>query len=1039
MGAVPGTGSGKLVGRDEQLARLRAVLAASAAGARSVVLVSGESGIGKTALVRSATDGCHPVAWGTCIDDAAAPGYWPWSRALDHLVRTVGPEPARQLAGEDAGLLATIVPALGDRGPAEESARERWLLMDAVSRWLDRVAALAPVVIVLDDLHWADDSTLSLLDFVARAPGPSPLALVGCYRPDELTAPARSRIADFAALAEHIELGGLARDAVAQLVASVAGPQPAGVVAEIHRRAGGHPVFTRELALLDGAGDGAARIPLAVRDAIGRRLARLPATALRVLEVAALSGNDLHPDVIAQVLGAGAAAVEQACSAALDAGILHAGAGQPVRFTHDLYRETLAASVDAERRPRLHQAIGRALEDRAARGWDVPPSELARHFAAAVSVEGPATAGRWALAAAERDRQSLAFVEAAGHLRRWRAATADAGAAVGDDLLVDVLLGEADALARAGSPVDARGLLRNARDLAARGGDASRLASVALAVARLGAQFSTRRDEVVRGLEEALAADGGGGAAEARLTAALARELQHSVAGDRPRAGPLSERALELGRAAGDAQTLLACLLARHDVLWTPGGADERVAIAEEIVAVARAAGDDERLAEGLLLQANALLESGSAAYLPVLESCLAMLDRFGQPRDRYVAETRRAALDLLRGDLDTAAERIDAAAALGDRIREPDTANVRMSQRLELVRAGAVPGELAAFAVEAVTHWTGAPVHAHGVAAGFLARAGDLDRARHHVATVVDLGTWRTDRSYLWSVFVRELGIASVALGDHDVSAQLLADLAPLGRSCGVNGAVVAFAGSHAHTAGLLASSLGRDGGPFLRQAEETYRRLGAAGWLAEVAHQGSVPSASGGMRSMHRRGRSWHIAFEGRQAVVPHSKGLGDLAALLARPDHDHHVLELYGAADRSGPAGELADRTAIAAYRRRLADLEADVAEATAHHDPERRARAEQERQALIAELGRVAAPGGRRRGFSGYPAERARKAVTGRLRDAVRRLEPDLPGLAAHLDAAVVTGMNCRYRTDGGPPWQVEQGGSGPATAATAPPR
>lgn len=445
------------------------------------------------------------------------------------------------------------------------------------------------------------------------------------------------------------------------------------------------------------------------------------------------------------------------------------------------------------------------------------------------------------------------------------------------------------------------------------------------------------------------------------------------MAEDRPRAGQLSERALELGRAAGDAQTLLACLLARHDVLWIPGESSARVDIATEMVAVAGRAGDDEGRAEGLLLLANAMLEGSSAAYRPVLESCLELLVRFGQPRHRYVVETRRAALALMAGELDDAAMRIEVAADMGRRIREPDTENVRMSQRLELVRARGGPDELAAFAADAVAHWIGAPVHAYAVAAGFLARAGDLDGARRHVGTVLDLGTWRTDRSYLWSVFVRELSAAAILLHDHDLGTQLLADLAPLAGNCGVNGAIVAFAGSHAHTAGLLAGAVGRDGEAFLRQAEEAYRRLGATTWAAEVEEARSAPQVlePTARPSMVRHARSWYIAFEGEEAVVPHSKGMGDLAVLLARPGQDVHVLDLYGVTDRSGPAGEIADRKALAAYRQRLFDLEAEAAEAATHRDPERQGRIELERQALVEELGRVTGLGNRRRSFSSYP--------------------------------------------------------------------
>lgn len=1021
-----------LIGREQPLARLRDRLARSAAGTRQIVVVTGESGIGKTSLVRAATELRDPVAWGTCVDDAGAPGYWPWSRVLDDLARHLGIDEARRLAGDDGPLLATIVPLFGGARATEASGRDRLLLMDAVTRWLEQVAATTPTVVVLDDLQWADDSSLALLDFVARSPRQVPLCVIGLYRDRELSASARDRLADLVVRAEHVELRGLDRDAVEALVASVAGAVPPAAVDELHLRAGGHPVFTRELALLGMDESRTQRTPSAVRDAIERRVRRLPAPTQRVLEVSALAANEIYPDVVASVLGISVASVDAACAVAFDDGVLTTGAAGRVRFAHDLYRETLAASVGAERRPAWHQAIGAALEARAARGDEVGPAELARHFAAAIPADGPERAGRWALAASARERQSLAFAEAAGHLRRWRSAVADGGVAVDDELLIDVLLAEADALARAGSVLDARGLLRLAREMATRRGAPDRLAHVALAVAELGAQFSARRDDVVRELEEALASTTGSTALEARLTATLARELQHSVAADRPRAQPLSERALELGRHAGDPTTLLACLLARHDVLWTPGSGAARVEIAKEIVEVAQRSGDDERRAEGLLLLANALLEEGSAAFQPALDACLELTDRLGQPRHRYIADTRRAALALLRGELDEAAERIEAAAALGERIREPDTANVRMSQRLELVRARGVPEELARFAVEAVEHWTGAPIHAHAVAAGFLARAGDVDGARRHVAMVLDLGTWRADRSYLWSAFMRELALAAVALEDAPLCKELLADLTPLGASCGVNGAVVAFAGSHAHTAGMLTGALGRDGRDLLDQARATYQRLGALGWRDEIDRlarrpvEGPAPSTS---RAMRRHGRTWHVLYDGQQASVPHSKGMADLALLLSRPGVDVHVLDLYGSPDRSGSAGEMVDGKALAAYRQRLIDLDEDAAEAESHHDVERRARIDEERRALMEELQRVSRHRDGARSFATYPAERARKAVAGRLRDAIRRLDMELPALAAHLHATIVTGTYCRYRDPGGEAWVVEHSGGG----------
>lgn len=173
-----------------------------------------------------------------------------------------------------------------------------------------------------------------------------------------------------------------------------------------------------------------------------------------------------------------------------------------------------------------------------------------------------------------------------------------------------------------------------------------------------------------------------------------------------------------------------------------------------------------------------------------------------------------------------------------------------------------------------------------------------------------------------------------------------------------------------------------------------------------------------------MHRHGAVWQLRFGGQEATVAHTKGLADIARLLAAPASDIHALELFDAPVRAA-AGAITDRQALGAYRRRLADLEAEIEDAGRDNDPERGAGAEVERQALLDELGRVTGAGGRLRPFANYPAERARKAVTGRVRDAIRKLEPVLPELAAHLERTIVTGTSCRYRPES-VDWLIDAG-------------
>ncbi len=633
-------------------------------------------------------------------------------------------------------------------------------------------------MIVFDDLQWADDSSLALLEFVARDPQPAPLCLLCAYRDDELAAPSRSRISSLLATADHLQVEGLEAAAVHALVEQVVGaPVPSELSATIFRRSAGHPFFVRELALHSMTAGATAPVPVAVRDAIDRRLTRLPDPTRDVLAVAAVAGTEIWPDVVAAALGSTTVDVEVATRPAVAANALVVGENGRLRFTHDLFRETIEAGLDPARRMEIHLAVGAAMADRARRGGETTAAELARHFSAAIAIDGTERAAQWALAAAAADRSKLAFVEAAGHLRRFRAAASDAGVSVAADRLVDVLLVEADTLARAGGIIDAKGLLRVAREVAHDADDAQRIGRVALAAADLGSRFATRRDELINDLEDAAARC-------ADLDLVLeARSDRHPRTG----APALRSRRTCPRRAVERAGARARSPLGRPRRARTPvcspattccgrqGPPTSACAIAQEIAAVARRNGDEERYAEGLLLLANAELERGRRRTRPRSMSACTSSTSSASPATSTRRRPAAPALALLHGDLQTAAVRIDDAAGLGYRIREPDTDNVLMSQRLELVRARGDPDELQAFAADAITHWTGAPVDANAVAAGFHARAGDLDAARRHVAAVVDLGTWRADRSYLWSVFIRELSWAAIAIDDRQLGAQLL------------------------------------------------------------------------------------------------------------------------------------------------------------------------------------------------------------------------------------------------------------------------
>jgi hypothetical protein len=1049
-------GVSAFVGRAEPSSRLdrayRTLTGPDAAGARrpGLALVTGEAGIGKTALLTRfaaavAARGAM-VVWGTCWDDDQAPAWWPWTQAVRALLD--------QREGLDADLpaaMAAVVPEAVGTAPPDPTGSfpaGRLGVFDATGRWLADVVRSGPVVIILDDLQWADLSTVDLMRFLTRQTRPGPLMLVGAYRPGEAGPEVAAALADLATGADIVALAGLTPEEVTELVDTVAGPVARPDWARlVHERTGGHPFFARELCHLLATGGNAGDVPAAVRGAIGRRLARLSDPCVGLLGAAAVAGADLLPDVLADALsdegGAAPTAIAELISEAAAAGILTYASGptEPARFTHDLYRQTIYADLPAGRRLDLHHRVAAALAARRERGSPVFAAELARHFAAAVPRGGAAPAMRWARAAADADMARYAFDEAAAHLARARSAIADAGLDLPGADLVDLLVAEANLRLRAGDSARARALLDPAWTRAVALGDGGLLGTVALGLDQVGARFAMPRTDLIRTLDAARSAlVGSGTPTEAQVTAALARQLQHSVPADRPRARPLADEAVAIARHLDDPATLASCLLAQHDTRWVAGTATDRATICAEIADLALRAGDPERHAQALLLAASAHLENSSAAFRAVFSEYAYVTEQLRQPRHDYLLRTRLAALALLDGDLDTG-ERLSAeAVALGDAVGETDTGNVRMSQRLEIVRVRNDASELREMAAEAVRWWVGAPVHAHAVAAGFLARAGDLDAARTEVDTVVALDAWRTDRTYLWSVYIGELAAAAIALSDRPLCQSVLDALLPAADTCAVNGALVCFMGSHAHRVGLLYGALGRrdEADRWLRRALEIHRRLGARTWEAETVtalarlddadppgrpdrpgHPGRPDRSEDGSAGarLQRVGDMWQASYRGRVAYLRDAKGLHDLAALLDRPGVDVPALDLAAPGETVvEPAtsdAAVLDRTALTAYRRRLAELDDELAVANATADLGRRTRASEEREHLLTQLRRATRPGGRLRPLGTPAAERARKAVTARIRDAIRHIAAVLPDLGTHLDRTVRTGTTCRY--------------------------
>jgi hypothetical protein len=1005
------TATGGLIGRDDELAALRAAYQTAAAGLGRLVLIGGEAGIGKTAVALAAAGQLAAqgalVLWGRCAETAGVPAFWPWAQ----VIRAAAAAGARPPAALDA--LGWAAPA--DAGPADDSGRARFRLFDATAGFLAALGDTRPVVAVLEDLHWADPDSLALSEFAARQVSGRRVLLIGTYRAEEATGQLR-RLAGSGSI---IPLGGLAPAEVSRLMAGLTGRAPtADEARRMWDRTAGNPLFVTELTRLAAARRATADAGMvagadSVRDVIERRLARLPQDCVHTLAAASLDAPVLRPGLLRQALGVD---VEAQLEHAAAAGVLVRG-DNGLRFAHDLFREILAAGLTADARAGLHLRLARALEEQAAAGGVAHSAELAVHVCAvALANPDPAlrsAAVRHSRAAAADATARLAFADAAGHLLRALAHLDD-----DSETRVDVLLELAEARRKAGWLALARATYLDAAALARAEGGQARLARAALGLHEVGAKTgpSAEREETIALLWEASRTSGLTSELAALVNAALARDLHHSLDASRARqARQLADDAVAIARGCGDPRTFARCLIAVHDVRWLPGSARMRLSVLDELLTTARQLHSADLIAQARLLRATALLELGSPMAHAELDLFCRESEKLGDAAARWDAASRRAAAALLAGKLQEADTLISAAGRAAEDMGAADAVWIQDIQRWELARFQATRGEYtrrrpdAEPPVETWPPWR----------ALTIADAGDHERAAALMAgfpVEQSDGPGATAGYDLW--FPSIAAEAAARCGTSDQRRQLYQRMRPLAGTHVVCGAMVVYAGAVDHYLGLLAGSLGESGtaAAHLTAAIAAHHQVGASAWaelsMLEQRRLGPATPGAAAANRFQRDGAVWHITYGGNTVRMPDAKGLRDIATLLARPREQVPAAQLAGQVAPAG-ADPILDDQARAAYKARLIELDQDIDDATAGNDLERAAHAAAERDALIGELSHALGLGGRSRRL-GDDTERARKAVTNRIRHAIDHLQGYHPDLAAHLREAIRTGTACTYQ-------------------------
>jgi DNA-binding CsgD family transcriptional regulator len=640
----------ELVGREAELAVLADSLAAALDGLPQVVVCEGEAGIGKTRLAQELVGVAERRGvlwvWGSAAETSGAPPFWPWCQVLRALAGRVD---LQALAGQhrlDAELARIAPDVVSAEPPAagSGSAEDRFRQFDAVARLLREVCQQAPLLVVLDDAHWADEASLLLLHHVTRVLTDERLLVVVNVRDTERGDDAVIARIGREPVTRRIQLRGLAPAAIRRQLASVLGREvDEREVLEAEALTGGNPFFVGEVALAIADRRQGSHAPLAtsnLQGAIAARLRRLSPDCVRLLEAAAIVGRSFSVAVVASML----AQPVVGCLALVDearAARLVEADGEPggYRFVHALVRDVIEHALGTADRVRLHRSAADAIERH--HGPPGPPVfELARHWAVAAVIGERARAAGWIRRAAEEAMRRLAYEETARLFRQ----TLDIGGAELDGQERCRLLLAAGTAAHLSADLGGRlNACLEAAEVARALGRPDLLAEAALVmepVGRPGFDLATRRL-----CEEAAAAlDSEPGSLRARVTARLAESFAYLREIDR--AWPASEHALALAEQSGDPLAVAAALRARQLVCSGPDGLEDRARLADRMLELGRQTRQADVEVWARLWQIDALFERGDlgrvASEIDALARCVREIQG---PRERFEVLRCQAAL----------------------------------------------------------------------------------------------------------------------------------------------------------------------------------------------------------------------------------------------------------------------------------------------------------------------------------------------------------------------------------------------------------
>ena len=833
---------------------------------RRVVLLGGEAGSGKSRLVREfaaeAAEAGALVLHGACDAVVNAP-YGPFSQALERLAAVLDEHELRIALGSSGGELIRLLPNLGERlaglspPTRADPDTERHRLHTAVTDLLERVGQRRPVVLVIEDGHWADAATLLLLRHLAQTAWAGRVLLFATFRDTEGEVPEAlaQTLADLRRSDDvvRMRLESLSALEVSEFLRRVTEGRASAELPEIARAisdlTGGNAFLMCELwrALAESDvianGEGELRLagsllaqletPDSVREVVSARLARLAPATTELLELAAMAGTEFELAIVRRASRLEERELIAAVDEATRSGIIVElpGVQLAYRFSHELVRRAVYDRLSGVRRAELHLRIGEAME--AAEGRSARTlADLAHHFAAATAVDGVERAIRYNILAARAAANALAFDEAARML-----VTAH-GLGIDDAReRAEVLLELGVARHKAGSGLDAREALESAAQIGRELADAELLARAA---ARY--EEASWRPGMVEGavelLEEATAALGEHESElSVELLGGLARALDGK--GEHERAAIVRENAIGLARRLGDRAGLATVLVRSY---WSRGATpiEEILEMLTEARAISEELGDTELQAEAMSWRVPAFV---AMADIPAARSEAAQLRRIAeitrQPFNLHVAEQYDAAISLSDGKLDAAEAMAGRSEAAGRMLTGGDASGTYGIQMFSLRREQGRLAELASVIRILVARDRERSPWRPGLAS-LLVELGMESEAKSELARIASEGL-DPFRESLWLASLTYLTDACVAVGDATVAALLYPELAPLAGSNVMVGHLVAYYGAADRYLGMLAGTLGE-----WELAEEHFEQALAANlameartWLAHTNYE--------------------------------------------------------------------------------------------------------------------------------------------------------------------------------------------------------